>query len=80
MPSGIQFQLDFIGIFGWGRELCSASSLGVRKGMTPRAGRTWAVAASGWAALGCTRVGGKGVAVGSGSASGQVSAHREFSI
>jgi hypothetical protein len=80
MPSGIQFRLDFIGIFGWGRDLCSASSLGVRKGTMPHTGRTWAVAALGWAALGCTGVGGKGVAVGSGSASGRVSAHSQFSI
>jgi hypothetical protein len=30
--------LDSVEIFGWGRELCSASLLGVRKGMMPRAG------------------------------------------
>jgi hypothetical protein len=34
----------------------------------------------GWAALGCARVRGKGVAVGSGSVSGRVSAHSQFSI
>jgi hypothetical protein len=38
MPPGIQFQLDSVEIFYWGRELCSASLLGVRKGTTPRAG------------------------------------------
>jgi hypothetical protein len=30
--------LDSVEIFGWGRELCLASSLGVRKGTTPRTG------------------------------------------
>jgi hypothetical protein len=85
-PSGIQFRLDSIEIFGWGRELCSALLLGVRKGTTPRAGlrlghgcvtRGEGVSEMGRSprlgagrATGPRRCGGKWMAVGPGLASG----------
>jgi hypothetical protein len=56
---------------------CFARGEGVSgSGHLPRLG----VGRFGWAALGCAGVGGKGVAVGSGSASGRVSAYSQFSI